>query len=81
MTAVDMAARLPEPDVLERRCRAVAMLDALISPSELSRRYFFADAWTKEGRLASMSEARGTTTPWLSYRWAPSSADSTMNRR
>jgi hypothetical protein len=59
MTAVDMAARLPAPDVLERRCKAVAMLDALVSSSELSRRYFFADAWTKDARLGSMADGAG----------------------
>jgi hypothetical protein len=59
MTAVDMAARLPAPDVLERRCRAVAMLDALVSSSELSRRYFFADAWREDARLGSMSDGAG----------------------
>lgn len=45
MTAVDVAAALPDIDALQRRCRAVAMLDAILSPEWVYRVYYSTAEW------------------------------------
>jgi hypothetical protein len=45
VTAVDVAAALPDIDALQRRCRAVAILDAILSPEWEYRVYSYTAQW------------------------------------
>ncbi|WP_255801070.1 hypothetical protein [Mycobacteroides abscessus] len=45
MTARDVAVRLPNLDVLQQRCRSVAMLDAILCPEWDNRRYSYTQDW------------------------------------
>lgn len=55
MTARDIAARLPDIEILRRRCLAAATLDAILSPEWDGRRYSFTADW---GGKASAAEIR-----------------------
>jgi hypothetical protein len=59
VTAHDVAAALPQIPVLRDRCRALAMLDAILSP-EWEFRYFSFDAhWSPGEEMASMRNGSG----------------------
>jgi hypothetical protein len=59
MTADDLARALPEISVLRDRCRALATLDAVMSP-EWDGRYFSFDArWSPDEEMASMRNGSG----------------------
>ena len=45
MTALDMAARLPDIETLRQRCQAVAMLDAILSRDWESRYFSYTQDW------------------------------------
>ena len=59
--AESLAARLPPPPDLERRCVALAMLDALLSPDWQFRYYSFNRRWSPEDgtRMGSMRNGSG----------------------
>jgi hypothetical protein len=59
--AQSIAARLPAPRDLERRCMSLAMLDAVLSPDWQSRYYSFNRRWSPETgtRMASMRNGSG----------------------
>jgi hypothetical protein len=59
VTAHDIALRLPDPATLRDRCRAVAVLDAIMSPTGESRYYSFTSSWTHDEELASMDNGSG----------------------
>ncbi|MFX4293896.1 hypothetical protein [Streptomyces bohaiensis] len=59
MTVHDVARRLPSLSVLRDRCRALAMLDAVLSPSPEDRRHFFGSSGTPGQELASMANGSG----------------------
>ena len=55
MTAQEVAAALPGIDALQKRCLAVAMLDAILAPEWEDRRYSYTADW---GGGASATEIR-----------------------
>lgn len=59
--ASSLAARLPPPADLERRCIALATLDAILSPDWEYRYYSFNRSWDAEGgtRMGSMRNGSG----------------------
>lgn len=59
MTAVDVARALPGIEVLRARCRALAVLEAIVSPEWESRYYSYAAGWAPGQELASMSNGSG----------------------
>ncbi|MFI6151884.1 hypothetical protein ACIBCA_04240 [Kitasatospora sp. NPDC051170] len=59
MTVNDVARSLPDPDVLRDHCRALAMLDAILSPDWSSRYYSFDSRWSPTEELASMRNGSG----------------------
>jgi hypothetical protein len=61
VTAADLVRDLPDPSTLRDRCRALAMLDAIMSPDVLYRYYTFHGAWTPErpGNTAAMRNGSG----------------------
>jgi hypothetical protein len=50
---------LPAPDELERRCQAVAVLDAILSPEPRWRYFTFDVAYGPGERVAMMDAATG----------------------
>lgn len=51
---------IPDPPELEKRCMAIAMLDAVIAPEYEERTYHFNNHWDDEGsRMASMRTNKG----------------------
>ncbi|MFJ9743779.1 hypothetical protein ACIRS4_37680, partial [Streptomyces sp. NPDC101166] len=54
-----MMRRLPEIQVLRDRCRAMAMLDAILSPEWESRYYSFDSTWGEGEEVASMRNGSG----------------------
>jgi hypothetical protein len=59
MNVHDVAAALPEVSVLRDRCRAIAMLEAVVSPDWASRYYSFDAAWADGEEMASMRNGSG----------------------
>jgi hypothetical protein len=55
----DLAARLPDIATLRDRSRALAMLDAIMSPEWESRYYSFTAAWADDQQMASMRNGGG----------------------
>ena len=50
---------LPEPDELERLCKSLATLDAILSPEWDQRYYSFNCKWDVDTKLASMRDGSG----------------------
>jgi hypothetical protein len=59
MRVHDIAARLPDIETLRRRCKALAMLDAIMSPEWEYRYYSFDAAWAEGEHMASMANGSG----------------------
>ncbi|WP_418955234.1 hypothetical protein [Streptomyces tritici] len=59
MTVADVARRLPRIAALRDLCRALAMLDAILSPEWESRYHSFDAAWGEGEELASMRNGSG----------------------
>ena len=59
MNVHDYAARLPEPEVLRDRCRALAMLEAIISPDWEWRYHSFDAEWSPGVEMASRRNGSG----------------------
>nr|WP_327070852.1 MULTISPECIES: hypothetical protein [unclassified Kitasatospora] len=59
MTVDDVARLLPEPDALRDHCRALAVLDAILSPDWEARHYSFDSRWSPTEQLASMRNGSG----------------------
>ncbi len=59
MTVHDVASALPDTAVLRERCRALAMLDAIMSPEWESRYYSFDARWAPGEQMASMRNGSG----------------------
>ncbi|MFD6400224.1 hypothetical protein [Nocardia sp. NPDC060249] len=51
--------RLPDIATLRRRCQAMAMLDAVLSPEWADRYYSYDAAWGATEELASMRNSSG----------------------
>jgi len=59
MTVYDVARAMPDLQVLEGRCMALAMLDSILSPEWEFRYYSFDSAWGDGERMASMRDGSG----------------------
>jgi hypothetical protein len=59
VTALDVAQALPEIDAVRDRSRALAMLDAILSPDWESRYYSYDAAWSDGEEMASMRDGSG----------------------
>lgn len=59
MTVLDVAGRLPGIAELREHCRALAILEAIISPDWESRYYSFNSAWAAGQQVASMRDGSG----------------------
>jgi hypothetical protein len=59
VTAHDVAGSLPDIATLRESCRALAVLEAILSPDEESRYYSFTSAWSGDKELASMDTGSG----------------------
>lgn len=59
MTAEDLANALPTIPELRARCRALARLDAILSPEWESRYYSFVAGWAPGEQMASMRNGSG----------------------
>lgn len=59
VTVQDVARLLPSIADLRNLCRALAMLDAILSPDRESRYHFFDTAWAEDEEMASMSDGSG----------------------
>lgn len=59
VTVYDVARRLPAIADLRDLCRALAMLDAILSPDRESRYYSFNGAWAEGQEMASMRNGSG----------------------
>ncbi|MFC8450989.1 hypothetical protein [Kitasatospora sp. NPDC057223] len=59
MTVHDLARALPAVPELREHCRALAMLDAILSPEWESRYYSFNSAWAADEELAAMRNGSG----------------------
>ncbi|MET3423851.1 hypothetical protein BJ973_003063 [Actinoplanes tereljensis] len=59
MSAQDLAGALPDVATLRRRCRALAMLDAILSPDETVRYYGFNTSWGPGAEIAEMNNGSG----------------------
>lgn len=59
MGSDDIAAALPNPDTLERICRAIAALDVVLIEEPLFRTYGYQPSWMPDGRLATMDNGSG----------------------
>lgn len=60
MTVLDLARRLPGIADLREHCRALAMLEAVVSPEWASRYYSFNSAWAPGQQTASMRDGSGS---------------------
>ncbi|MBT9581735.1 hypothetical protein IV102_00200 [bacterium] len=54
-----MIVQLPDPESLERLCRSLAMLDAILMPDWEYRYYSFNSSWGSGQRMASMRNGQG----------------------
>ncbi len=61
VTVHDVARALPDIPVLRERCRALAMLDAILRPEWESRYYSFDARWAPGEQMASMRNGSGDT--------------------
>jgi hypothetical protein len=59
VTALDVAKALPDIDAVRDRSRALAMLDAILSPDWESRYYSYDAAWSDDEEMASMRDGSG----------------------
>jgi hypothetical protein len=59
VNVTDVAAELPNIPLLRDRCRAVAMIEAIVSPDWESRYYSFDAAWSPGEEMASMRNGSG----------------------
>nr|BFE58628.1 hypothetical protein GCM10020063_031540 [Dactylosporangium thailandense] len=59
VTAYDVAQALPDIPALRDRCRALAMLEAILSPDWESRYYSFNAHWGPGEQMASMRDGSG----------------------
>jgi hypothetical protein len=59
VTAADLVRALPDPPALRDRCRALAMLDAIVCPDVLYRYYFFGRGWLPDRPGASAMMRNG----------------------
>ncbi|WP_327003067.1 hypothetical protein OHA72_49635 [Dactylosporangium sp. NBC_01737] len=59
VTAHDVAAALPQIPVLHDRCRAIAVLDAILSPEWEYRFFSFDSRWSPGQEMASMRNGSG----------------------
>jgi hypothetical protein len=59
VTAHDVAESLPDIPTLRERCRALAVLEAILSPEEESRYYSFTLSWSDDEEMASMDNGSG----------------------
>jgi len=59
MNVYDVAALLPEIPVLRDRCRALAMIEAIVSPEWEFRYYSFDAGWSPDEEMASMRNGSG----------------------
>lgn len=59
MTVYDLARRLPGIGELRARCRALAMLDAVLSPEWEARYYSFNSLWASGEEMGSMRNGSG----------------------
>lgn len=59
MTVADVARQLPGVDELREHCRALATLEAVLSPDWESRYYSFDAAWAPGEQMASMRDGCG----------------------
>lgn len=59
MTAQEVAAALPDIDTLQRRCQAVAMLDAILSPEWVYRYYSYTADWGDGAAAAEIRDGSG----------------------
>jgi hypothetical protein len=59
VTAHDVAAALPSIEVVRDRCRAMAMLDAMIEPNWDDRFHAFDKLWSENEELATMRDGGG----------------------
>lgn len=65
-TVYDIAAALPDIETLHDRCRALAVLEAIISPNWGSRCYSYDDAWNTGEQMASMRNGSGDEY-WIAF--------------
>lgn len=61
VTVHHVASALPDVAMLRQRCRALAMLDAIMSPEWESRYYSFDSRWAPGEQMASMRNGSGDT--------------------
>ncbi|MEU4236964.1 hypothetical protein [Actinoplanes sp. NPDC026619] len=59
VTAQDLVGALPDAATLRRRCRALAMLDAILSPDEEARHYGYNVSWGPGEEIAEMRDGSG----------------------
>ncbi len=59
MSVYDVVTAMPDLQTLERRCTALALLDAVLSPEWEFRYYSFDPAWGDGERMASMRDGSG----------------------
>ncbi|ONH32502.1 hypothetical protein [Pseudofrankia asymbiotica] len=59
MNVYEVAARLPDISVLRDRCRALAMLEAIVCPEWEFRYYSFDASWAPAKEMASMRDGSG----------------------
>jgi hypothetical protein len=59
VTAQDLVGALPGVATLRRRCRALAMLDAILCPDEEARHYGFNTSWGPGAEIAEMRNGSG----------------------
>ncbi|MFG3715526.1 hypothetical protein [Micromonospora sp. NPDC047730] len=59
VTVHDVVRALPDIQVLRERCRALAMLDAIMSPEWELRYYSFDSRWAPDEQMASMRNGSG----------------------
>jgi hypothetical protein len=59
VTAHDVARNLPDIATLRERCRALAVVEAILSPEEESRYYSFTSSWSDGEEMASMDNGSG----------------------
>lgn len=52
--------KLPEPQALEKLCKSLAMLEAIISPDWEDRYYSFNSKWSESSQMASMRDGEGS---------------------
>jgi hypothetical protein len=60
VTAQEIAAALSDIDTLQKRCRAVAILDAILSPEWNDRYYSYTAAWGDGAGSAEIRDGSGS---------------------